>query len=370
MGFAAHNGLIVTGSTNVRIGQQPAARVGDTIVCQQHGPSSISAGSSTVRINGRAAARFGDPTACLVPGLPTESRVLGPPSAPAQASTLPAAVPPRAAPAPDTPAMLPQAATEAPPTRMEKARRFFGYSRVGNVLKMARYTNRVKRTLFPVNTPAGGSNFQSWDLLYYDLMAAYRLPFNQDRSNQNPSSDAEQGQANNVPHPAQSTVQMPSIESKAEAGLVKVNFGPIFRRANFSSVLAGIEANIGHVKGELDWLVLFDDHRTGFSLRGETTGEAAKVELQPGYTFYATPPTFMHPLIRRVAGEVSDIKVETKLKVSWAYLQGTYKAALWGFKDDRKDYVTMGVAGSPGLVEQALRLPAFLRGYIPGIDLE
>ncbi|MFW5825616.1 MAG: PAAR domain-containing protein [Marinobacter sp.] len=54
-------GPIVAGSGDVMIGAQPAARVGDKLVCR--GPSdTIAKGSSSVFINGKAAARVGDRT--------------------------------------------------------------------------------------------------------------------------------------------------------------------------------------------------------------------------------------------------------------------------------------------------------------------
>lgn len=66
-------GPIIAGSTNVMIGAQPAARVGDKLVCR--GPNdTIARGSSSVFINGKPAARVGDVTAhggTIVVGNPT-----------------------------------------------------------------------------------------------------------------------------------------------------------------------------------------------------------------------------------------------------------------------------------------------------------
>ena len=66
-------GPISSGSGNVIIGNQPAARVGDKLVCR--GPAdTLTSGSSTVYINGHPAARTGDSTAhggVIVGGLGT-----------------------------------------------------------------------------------------------------------------------------------------------------------------------------------------------------------------------------------------------------------------------------------------------------------
>ncbi len=66
---AAHFGFIALGSPNVFIGNRPAARVGDTVMCPTHGPGVIASGSATVFINGMAAARMLDVTGCLTIGL-------------------------------------------------------------------------------------------------------------------------------------------------------------------------------------------------------------------------------------------------------------------------------------------------------------
>ena len=55
-------GPIIAGSGNVMVGAQPAARVGDKLVCR--GPNdTIAKGSGSVFINGKPAARVGDRTA-------------------------------------------------------------------------------------------------------------------------------------------------------------------------------------------------------------------------------------------------------------------------------------------------------------------
>jgi uncharacterized Zn-binding protein involved in type VI secretion len=66
---AAHFGFIALGSPNVFIGNRPAARVGDTVICPTHGPGVIASGSATVFINGMAAARMLDVTGCLTIGI-------------------------------------------------------------------------------------------------------------------------------------------------------------------------------------------------------------------------------------------------------------------------------------------------------------
>lgn len=62
-----------SGEPTVLIGFQPAARVGDSLVCNGP-PDSISQGESTVIIAGKPAARLGDPTShggVIVAGFPT-----------------------------------------------------------------------------------------------------------------------------------------------------------------------------------------------------------------------------------------------------------------------------------------------------------
>ncbi|HGL6329085.1 TPA: PAAR domain-containing protein [Citrobacter amalonaticus] len=67
---AGHDGPITSGSNNVSTGGFPAARVGDTFVCKEHGPGVISEGSKTVTINGIPAARKGDKVLCGKKSLP------------------------------------------------------------------------------------------------------------------------------------------------------------------------------------------------------------------------------------------------------------------------------------------------------------
>ena len=66
-------GPVVTSSSNVFIGGQPAARVGDKLICR--GPAdTIAQGSSSVFINGKPAVRVGDTTAhggVILEGNPT-----------------------------------------------------------------------------------------------------------------------------------------------------------------------------------------------------------------------------------------------------------------------------------------------------------
>jgi uncharacterized Zn-binding protein involved in type VI secretion len=74
-GPVPHVGGPVTGpcAMNVLIGGQPAARVGDILICTGP-PDSIVKGSATVSIAGMPAARMGDNTAhggVLVQGFPT-----------------------------------------------------------------------------------------------------------------------------------------------------------------------------------------------------------------------------------------------------------------------------------------------------------
>ncbi|MFL4214775.1 PAAR domain-containing protein [Enterobacter mori] len=67
---AGHDGPITTGSTNVTTGGFPAARMGDSFTCKEHGPGVISEGSKTVTINGMPAARYGDKVICGKETLP------------------------------------------------------------------------------------------------------------------------------------------------------------------------------------------------------------------------------------------------------------------------------------------------------------
>lgn len=65
-------GPVVTGASKTLIGFQPAARVGDTLICLS--PDEIVRGASNVIIEHREAARIGDPTAhngVITAGCPT-----------------------------------------------------------------------------------------------------------------------------------------------------------------------------------------------------------------------------------------------------------------------------------------------------------
>lgn len=65
--------VVGPGAPTVLIGNQPAAKVGDLLVCTGP-PDTIVKGSSTVLINGMPAARMGDNTAhggVIVQGFPT-----------------------------------------------------------------------------------------------------------------------------------------------------------------------------------------------------------------------------------------------------------------------------------------------------------
>jgi uncharacterized Zn-binding protein involved in type VI secretion len=66
-------GPVAAGDLTVLIGNMPAAREGDKLVCAT-GPDSIARGESTVLIGGQPAARLGDPTThggAIVVGCPT-----------------------------------------------------------------------------------------------------------------------------------------------------------------------------------------------------------------------------------------------------------------------------------------------------------
>ncbi|MBA8501315.1 PAAR domain-containing protein [Escherichia fergusonii] len=67
---AGHDGPITSGSHNVSTGGLPAARMGDTFVCKEHGSGVIIEGSKTVIINGMPAARKGDKVICGKKSLP------------------------------------------------------------------------------------------------------------------------------------------------------------------------------------------------------------------------------------------------------------------------------------------------------------
>lgn len=65
-----HGGTVATGSPDVMIGNQPAARVDDGHICPLHPGGPISQGSSTVLINNVPAARVGDKVLCTPGALP------------------------------------------------------------------------------------------------------------------------------------------------------------------------------------------------------------------------------------------------------------------------------------------------------------
>ena len=68
--------ILPPGSTQVFIGNQPAACVGDMAVCIGAPAASIMMGSTTVKIGGKPAARVGDPTehgGKITSGCPTVS---------------------------------------------------------------------------------------------------------------------------------------------------------------------------------------------------------------------------------------------------------------------------------------------------------
>jgi uncharacterized Zn-binding protein involved in type VI secretion len=74
-GLVPHVGgpIMPPGAVTVLIGGQPAAKVGDMLVCTGP-PDSIVMGSSTVKICGMPAARMGDSTAhggVIIAGCPT-----------------------------------------------------------------------------------------------------------------------------------------------------------------------------------------------------------------------------------------------------------------------------------------------------------
>jgi len=62
IGDSHNKGSIKTGSPNVIIGSQPAARVGDVIKCDKDPDGSINNSSACLIINGKRAARVGDTT--------------------------------------------------------------------------------------------------------------------------------------------------------------------------------------------------------------------------------------------------------------------------------------------------------------------
>lgn len=59
-----HGGSVVSGTPTSDIAGTPIARVGDSVVCQRHGPTTIASGDSTLIVDGQPVARHGDRTAC------------------------------------------------------------------------------------------------------------------------------------------------------------------------------------------------------------------------------------------------------------------------------------------------------------------
>ncbi|GEM_PF-1404189 len=409
---AAHGGSIMSGSPNVRIGKRPAARVGDTLVCPQHGPGSISKGSFTVRINGMPAARTGDLTGCLAPGSPAIDRVLGP------------AVPSQTPPATTTPAPLQTTATATleiiqpmanlaqssaegslatPQTWQDwldssalrcgtSALEWLNYSRAGNKVKIGNW-RPIEKTPFPVNTPGGllkagksspyQSKFISLDFLYFEGNGAGRLPFKWARSNQDPYSVAEAGLAGqNAQPPAQFTWQTPSLEIKGEGGVLKLNAGhtgswpdglklPEYKyfkvklpeRLKIRSMSVAAELNLLHAKVEADVVPGSDGNRTGGVGKGEVTIEPLKGELQfSGVGYWG------------------DNRYEPKFKISWPWIPPraiykipvvAYKIGAWWNQDKKKDHIHLGVVGGPSFFESIFHNSIkYNTQATPGFDIE
>lgn len=64
--ISSHGGLIITGSSKIKIKGIPVARMGDLHLCplDGHGVTPIITGDSTATIEGAPAAGLGDVTAC------------------------------------------------------------------------------------------------------------------------------------------------------------------------------------------------------------------------------------------------------------------------------------------------------------------
>jgi uncharacterized Zn-binding protein involved in type VI secretion len=85
---AGHGGLLLMGSFKVLIGNMPAARLGDPLICpgfdgpKAHVMGNITKASTTVMIDGAFAARMGDDTACGAVGISGAGApaVAGPPA--------------------------------------------------------------------------------------------------------------------------------------------------------------------------------------------------------------------------------------------------------------------------------------------------
>lgn len=59
-----HGGTVVAGAPAVSLGGRQVARIGDAVVCSQHGSTTIVSGDPGVVILGSPVARHGDKTAC------------------------------------------------------------------------------------------------------------------------------------------------------------------------------------------------------------------------------------------------------------------------------------------------------------------
>jgi uncharacterized Zn-binding protein involved in type VI secretion len=60
----SHGGNITSASSDIMVDGRGAARIGDQINCQQHGPGTITGGSSDIQSDGRGLARVGDQCSC------------------------------------------------------------------------------------------------------------------------------------------------------------------------------------------------------------------------------------------------------------------------------------------------------------------
>lgn len=58
------SGTIMAGAARTFVNGKAAARVGDMVMCDEHGPQTIVSGSGTVTIEGSPAARVGDLISC------------------------------------------------------------------------------------------------------------------------------------------------------------------------------------------------------------------------------------------------------------------------------------------------------------------
>lgn len=60
----SHGGSVTEGSPTVSADGLPVARVGDTVMCSQHGAQPIITGEGSVLVDGRAVAHHGSMCAC------------------------------------------------------------------------------------------------------------------------------------------------------------------------------------------------------------------------------------------------------------------------------------------------------------------